>query len=173
MPAPYQSIFYTPDALPDSQPTAPKHRRQIQLQNVVKTDTAVHCTSEMSTLTVINDRNHYHQSTVCLQRTLCQQPWLQCCQQGRLLQEWSAITDHVDCKNITCLIYEIQHPGLSRVNLCCALLWELVARGKIFLSSKEIVDQLECGPMPNVTVTLPNIGGALCSMLQSMADAHY
>jgi len=27
--------------------------------------------------------------------------------------------------------------------------------------------------MPNVMVTLPNIGGALCSMLQSLADAHY
>jgi len=27
--------------------------------------------------------------------------------------------------------------------------------------------------MPNVMVTLPNIGGALCSMPQSLADAHY
>ena len=27
--------------------------------------------------------------------------------------------------------------------------------------------------MPNVMVALPNIGGALCSMLQSLADAHY
>jgi len=26
--------------------------------------------------------------------------------------------------------------------------------------------------MPNVMVALPNIGGALCSMLQSLADAH-
>jgi len=43
---------------------------------------------------------------------------------------------------------------------------ELIARGKIFLSSKEIVDQLECGPMLNVMVTVPNIGGALCSMRQ-------
>jgi len=33
--------------------------------------------------------------------------------------------------------------------------------------------QLECGPMPNVMVTLPNIGGALCSTPQSLADAHY
>jgi len=32
---------------------------------------------------------------------------------------------------------------------------------------------LECGPMPNVMATLPNIGGALCSTLQSLADAHY
>jgi len=32
---------------------------------------------------------------------------------------------------------------------------------------------LECGPMPNLMVTLPNIGGALCSTPQSLADAHY
>ena len=30
---------------------------------------------------------------------------------------------------------------------------------------------LECGPMPNVIAALPNIGGALCSMPQSLADA--
>jgi len=32
---------------------------------------------------------------------------------------------------------------------------------------------LECGPMPNIMVALLNIGGALCSTLQSLADAHY
>jgi len=32
---------------------------------------------------------------------------------------------------------------------------------------------LECGPMPNLMVALPNIGGALCSTPQSLADAHY
>jgi len=32
---------------------------------------------------------------------------------------------------------------------------------------------LECGPMPNVMVALPNIDGALCSTPQSLADAHY
>jgi len=36
-----------------------------------------------------------------------------------------------------------------------------------------IYAQLECGPMPNVMVALPNTGGALCSMPQSLADAHY
>ena len=31
--------------------------------------------------------------------------------------------------------------------------------------------QLECGPMPNVVASaLPNIGGALCSMPQSLTD---
>jgi len=33
--------------------------------------------------------------------------------------------------------------------------------------------KLECGPMPNVMVALPNIGGALCSTPQSFTDAHY
>ena len=33
--------------------------------------------------------------------------------------------------------------------------------------------KLECGPMPNVMVALPNIGGALCSTPQSLADDHY
>jgi len=33
--------------------------------------------------------------------------------------------------------------------------------------------ELECGPMPNVMVALPNIVGTLCSMPQSLADAHY
>ena len=32
---------------------------------------------------------------------------------------------------------------------------------------------LECGPVPNVMAALPYIGGALCSMPQSLADAHY
>jgi len=27
--------------------------------------------------------------------------------------------------------------------------------------------------MPNVMTALPNVGGALCSMPQSLADAHY
>jgi len=33
--------------------------------------------------------------------------------------------------------------------------------------------QLECRPMPNLMAALPNIGGALCSTPQSLADAHY
>ena len=34
-------------------------------------------------------------------------------------------------------------------------------------------EELECGPMPNVMAALPNIGGALCSTPQSLANAHY
>jgi len=33
--------------------------------------------------------------------------------------------------------------------------------------------KLECGPMPNVMAALPNIGGALCSTPQSLADVQY
>jgi len=34
-------------------------------------------------------------------------------------------------------------------------------------------NQLECEPMSNVMAAVPNIGGALCSMPQSLADARY
>jgi len=33
--------------------------------------------------------------------------------------------------------------------------------------------KLECAPMPNVMAALPNIGGVLCSTLQSLADIYY
>jgi len=39
--------------------------------------------------------------------------------------------------------------------------------------SESSKDKLECGPMPNVMVALPNIGGALCSTPQSLPDANY
>jgi len=35
-----------------------------------------------------------------------------------------------------------------------------------------IKQKLECAPMPNVMVALPNIGGALCSTPQSLVRAH-
>ena len=38
---------------------------------------------------------------------------------------------------------------------------------------EKINKQLECGPMPNMMATLPNIGSALFSTPQSLADAHY
>ena len=40
------------------------------------------------------------------------------------------------------------------------------------VAQRQIKRQLECGPMPNVMVALPNIGGALCSTPQSLARAH-
>jgi len=37
---------------------------------------------------------------------------------------------------------------------------------QVYVSSRRKNSKLECGPMPNVVVALPNIGGAFCSMLQ-------
>jgi len=42
-----------------------------------------------------------------------------------------------------------------------------------WIGSSEKNCKLECGPVPNVMVALLNIGGALCSTPQSLADAHY
>ena len=41
-----------------------------------------------------------------------------------------------------------------------------------YVTSK-MQSKLECGPMPNLMVALPNVAGALCSTPQSLADAHY
>jgi len=45
--------------------------------------------------------------------------------------------------------------------------------GKTDIQTLPVTAILECGPMPNLMVALPNIGGALCSTPQSLADAHY
>jgi len=44
---------------------------------------------------------------------------------------------------------------------------------QISVISGDNMKKLECGPMPNLMAALPNIGGALCSTPQSLADAHY
>ena len=36
-----------------------------------------------------------------------------------------------------------------------------------------LTHSVECGPRPNVMVVLSNIGGAVCSTPQSLADAQY
>ena len=41
------------------------------------------------------------------------------------------------------------------------------------INSPKFVSKLECGPKPNVMAVRPNIGGALCSTPQTLADAHY
>jgi len=43
----------------------------------------------------------------------------------------------------------------------------------LLASTKKTKSKLECGPMPNAMVALPNTGGALGSTPQSLADAHY
>jgi len=51
--------------------------------------------------------------------------------------------------------------------------WDTVSSLVLMDSQAAEEYKLECGPMPNLMVALPNIGGALCSMPQSLADAHY
>jgi len=52
----------------------------------------------------------------------------------------------------------------------------MISESKVCLRTAVLLQdnaKVECGPMPNVMVALPNIGGALCSTPQSLADAHY
>jgi len=53
-----------------------------------------------------------------------------------------------------------------------AQLQDALNRARI-VSRSSSYHTIECGPMPNGMVALPNIGGALCSTPQSLADAHY
>jgi len=65
------------------------------------------------------------------------------------------------------LTYLLQH---SRVNQRTS--WQSASYPVTIGPMKDLVT-LECGPMPNVMVALPNTGGALCSTPQSLADARY
>jgi len=60
------------------------------------------------------------------------------------------------------------HSASRGLSVTAELQWllNLDAAGKQFI-------KLECGPMPNLVVALPNTGGALCSTPQSFADAPY
>jgi len=54
--------------------------------------------------------------------------------------------------------------------------WEVSrksAQGRRKIGGRKKKKKLEYGPMPNVMAALPNIGGALCSTPQSLADAQY
>jgi len=69
----------------------------------------------------------------------------------------------------------------NRCTRCIAL--RLRITSKLYSSDRVIIPGItvrlhtkkepECGPMPNVMATLPNIGGALCSTPQSLANAQY
>jgi len=54
-----------------------------------------------------------------------------------------------------------------------ALKYLIISENSCFGSSVVNKYELECGLMSNVMAALPNIGGALCSTPQSLADAHY
>ena len=53
----------------------------------------------------------------------------------------------------------IERPCICH-ELCCFVLLSMFLL--VILMSRNI-QKLECGPMPNVMVALPNIGGAVCS----------
>jgi len=55
--------------------------------------------------------------------------------------------------------------GITRI-------WLLITRGFRGWPIWVINAKLECEPMSNVMAALPNIGGTLCSVLQSLADVH-
>ena len=56
----------------------------------------------------------------------------------------------------------------------CSVTWyRTMVRAGSTNCMKIICQILECGSMPNVMVALQNIGGALCSTPQSLADAQY
>jgi len=69
---------------------------------------------------------------------------------------WSPAPAPVTATNQQCTIIQPSGVVLKKLNL-----------------TQQKQTTLECGPMPNVMVALPNIGGALCSTPQSLADAHY
>ena len=60
--------------------------------------------------------------------------------------------------------YQLQPQGISMISK------QLPTQPTFIITSLQL--ELEFGPMPNVMAALPNIGGALCSALQSLADAH-
>jgi len=65
------------------------------------------------------------------------------------------------------------HGASSWYHLHAYKIWRLCFQFEDSIFSRSKIMQLECGPMPNLMVVLSNIGGALCSTPQSLADAHY
>jgi len=63
------------------------------------------------------------------------------------------------------------HLKFALSHTMCGSMVDIQSATAVIRRGKEI-EELECGPMPNLMVALPNIGGALCSAPQSLADAH-
>ena len=70
------------------------------------------------------------------------------------------------------MLFAVVVLGLVYAVLCQEIGWEERLQNLCGVGRKTLT-QLECGPMPNVMAALLNIGGALCSTPQSLADAHY
>jgi len=76
-------------------------------------------------------------------------------------------TYELDSQQIIIMIINLMH--LLQTNASSFIFVDISS----MLHLHEKQKQLECGPMPNVTAALPNVGGTLCSTSQSLADAHY
>jgi len=119
----------------------------------------------------------YTTQLVCLHRVNihsagCWQPVVSC-KQG-LSQQMSPVIKHVagDTFVFQRQTYRLQHAwslAASAERVCNLKLCKICRQVFRFQN----MHKLECGPMPNVMVALPNTGGALCSTPQSLADAHY
>jgi len=89
---------------------------------------------------------------------------------------WPLKYDSTSYNLTTCTLlrYCYVMPTANYLILLVSQLWvSKIFESMMPLQKRQINKQLECGPMPNVMVALPNIGGALCSTPQSLADAHY
>jgi len=61
---------------------------------------------------------------------------------------------------------------VSLVGTACIFVTQLTKYHIQLQPDLQYKSNYKCGPMPNVMAALSNIGGALCSMPQSLADAH-
>ena len=59
------------------------------------------------------------------------------------------------------------------INVSLFVYDKITLKLKMLTKEDKTLIKLECGPMPNLMVALPNTGGALCPTPQSLADAHY
>jgi len=71
------------------------------------------------------------------------------------------------------MIFEIYVQTSKIVILLLVITVKVMTLDIEIVATNGIHQKLECGPMPNPMAALPNIGGALCSTPQSLADAHY
>jgi len=90
------------------------------------------------------------------------------------LQQFHRHTDLSDLKRV--LFFTFQqggHPAHMPLQTINILISNFSRCWPILKILSKQTHQQECGPMPNVTVALPNIGGAPCSCAQrgSLADA--
>jgi len=123
----------------------------------------------------VEEHNHYTSNDFTLARCapeICKETHSNCCS-----SICRGFIDWVKVLPLRPTLHKIGHFGdIPYTNL---LTWygklNLTQQKQTFINQKKCKTtqhkhDLECGPMPNV---MANIGGALCSMPQNLADAHY